>query len=74
MGTNLRPNIVPHKRLYGMVSRFDFFLAPWWGWDAVVLEDDQVLFQYCDLNDRVYYVAVFWGPKPLNGLMPFYPT
>jgi hypothetical protein len=29
------------------------------------LEDDQVLFQYRDLNDRVYYyiAALFWGPN-----------
>jgi hypothetical protein len=44
-----------------------FFLAARWGWDAVVhdnLEDDQVLFQYRDLNDRVYYyIAAFWGPN-----------
>lgn len=33
--------------------------TPWF-----MIEDDQVLIQYRDLIDRVYYyIAVFWGPN-----------
>ena len=69
MGTHLRLNVVPLTGpLYETDSDliFFFFLPPWWGWDAVVLDDDQVLFQNRDLNDRVYYIALFWvflGPN-----------
>lgn len=53
---HLRPNGHAIGALYEIVSRFDNYFWVWMGRGR--LEDDQVLFQYRDFNDRVYYIAV----------------